>query len=82
MRQTRRANNYPARKTNKPSSKRLLNNNETVGLPPGLDLSGYFFAYVCRKRRLTLPLHAADRLEGGARLPHGWVKGSRALAAK
>jgi hypothetical protein len=49
-----------------------------VGLPRDTDYSQYFFAYICRKRRLTLPLHPEQR----QRLPHGWVRSSRAMLAK
>ncbi|KAI8467759.1 MAG: hypothetical protein J3K34DRAFT_523470 [Monoraphidium minutum] len=53
-----------------------------AGLPPGLDVSDYFFAYVCRKRRLQLPLHRGDTSAGRARLPQGWLLASRSIAAK
>lgn len=49
-----------------------------VGLPRGTDMSRFFFAYVCKKRRLTLPLHRDERV----RLPQSWVRGSRAAVAK
>ena len=50
----------------------------SVGLPRDTDFSRYFFGYVCKKRRLTLPLHPEQR----QRLPPGWVSSSRVLVAK
>lgn len=56
----------------------VLDSETLVGVPRDIDYSRFFFGYVCKKRRLTLPLHPEQR----QRLPHGWVLGSRAVVAK
>lgn len=49
-----------------------------VGLPANVNYADYFFAYVCKKQPLQLPLAQGER----AQLPNGWVAGSKELFQK
>lgn len=50
----------------------------TVDLPPDLQYTNFFFAYVCKKQPLQLPQHGGLR----GQLPNGWVAGSKELFQK
>lgn len=50
----------------------------SVGMPPEVQYSNYFFAYVCKKTPLQLPDGPGQK----GRLPVGWVEGSRELFQK
>jgi hypothetical protein len=49
-----------------------------VDLPPGLQYSNFFFAYVCKKQPLQLPQYHSQK----GQLPNGWVAGSKELFQK
>lgn len=49
-----------------------------VDMPPGLQYSNFFFAYVCKKQPLQLPQRSGQK----GQLPNGWVAGSKELFSK
>lgn len=49
-----------------------------VDLPPGVQFSNFFFAYICKKQPLQLPQHQGQK----GQLPNGWVAGSKELFSK
>eukprot|EP00775_Hariotina_reticulata_P001493 gene1493-1832_t len=56
----------------------VVSESNIVGMPPEVQYSNYFFAFVCKKTPLQLPDGPGQK----GRLPVGWVEGSRELFQK